>query len=97
MKIFVTGGTGFIGQALTRKLISQGNEVRLLIRNRGSAIEKDFPEIQPVMGDLSDVEKLSKGMKGCLEVYHLAALAKHWARHPQDFDQNQYPWDTNPS
>ena len=87
MKIFVTGGTGFIGEALTRKLIAQGNEVRLLIRNRDSTIEKDFPEIQVITGNLSDVEKLRQGMKGCHQVYHLAALAKHWARNPQDFYQ----------
>jgi len=88
LKIFVTGSTGFIGEALTRKLIAQGNEVRLLIRNRDNTIEKDFPESHAVMGDLSDVEKLRKGMKGCHQVYHLAALAKHWAKNPEDFYQS---------
>jgi len=87
LKIFVTGATGFIGEALIRKLIAQGNEVRLLIRNRDNTIEKDFPESHAVIGDVSDVEKLRKGMKGCHQVYHLAALAKHWAKNPEDFYQ----------
>jgi uncharacterized protein YbjT (DUF2867 family) len=34
---FVTGGSGFIGQALVRRLLDEGHSVRVLVRSEASA------------------------------------------------------------
>ncbi|TNG94792.1 TIGR01777 family protein [Pasteurellaceae bacterium USgator11] len=44
MKIFITGGTGLIGQVLTRSLLSQGHQLTLLSRNPAQARTK-FPDL----------------------------------------------------
>jgi len=78
MKIFVTGGTGFIGQALIRTLIDHGHEVVALARepSKLNRILKNGPT--SIKGDLSDPDLLYQGMKECRQVYHVAALARSW-------------------
>lgn len=75
MKIFLTGGTGFIGGALLRRLIGRGDQIRLLVRS-----ESSFPDppsqIELVRGTLSDLDVLRAGMRGCDALFHLAA----WVR-----------------
>ena len=76
MKVFVTGGTGFIGEKLTEKLLSEKHSVTLLVRNTLSAAFPGNHKIKQVNGDLSDKPALMEGMKGCDWVFHLAAYAK---------------------
>jgi nucleoside-diphosphate-sugar epimerase len=79
-KIFVTGGTGFIGTRLINKLIRRGHTIHVL-RRRGSNIDGLGDEgIRLFVGDLENCDSLRKGMEGCQQVYHLAAYAKNWAR-----------------
>ena len=78
-KIFVTGGTGFIGGLLVQRLVEEGHQVVTLLRSPEKAHQLAHPNIQLVKGDLSDVEALEKGMKDATEVYHLAAFASVWA------------------
>jgi nucleoside-diphosphate-sugar epimerase len=85
MKIFVTGGTGFIGQALIRALAVQGHEVRALARRPEQLNLAGLSGVLPVPGDLSDAGLLYRAMIGCRQVYHLAALARAWAPRPEEF------------
>lgn len=77
-KILITGATGFIGGALSDRLIREGNSVRALVRDMGNAsfLSKD---IQTITGDLFDKDVLEHAMQGIEEVYHLAAYARPWA------------------
>lgn len=79
-RIFITGSTGFIGRKLTMKLADEGHEVVALIRSKSKAKDLQHERVSFVEGDLFAHEALENGMKGCDEVYHLAAFASVWAK-----------------
>lgn len=74
MKVFVTGGTGFIGGEVVRQLRGRGDDVVCLVRNpeKGKAVAALGCEI--ASGDLSDVAAIRAGMEGCDAVIHAAAI-----------------------
>lgn len=75
MKVFVTGGTGFIGSHLVDALINNpDNEVRCLVRSELKWLDKK--NITAVKGDLHDLPALKKGLGGADVLFHLAALVK---------------------
>jgi nucleoside-diphosphate-sugar epimerase len=73
MKAFVTGGTGFIGQYLLRKLLSRGYDVYALSRSEASAALLRRLGVQVVPGDINDKESMREAMAGSDVVFHLAA------------------------
>src|SRR3954469_11270620 len=74
MKVFVTGGTGFIGGHVVSKLRERGDEVRALVRSpeKGSALKDLGCELIP--GSLSDADAIRAAMEGCDAVIHGAAV-----------------------
>ena len=89
MKCFLTGATGFLGSHVARQLLSQGAQLRLLVRPT-SRIDNiaDLPA-ERVVGDLRDLESLKKGMSGCEFVFHVAADYRLWTRNGQElYDSN---------
>src|SRR4051794_6256654 len=70
---FVTGGSGFVGGALIRRLVSDGWTVRALARSDRSvaAVEQDGAE--GVRGDLDDTNAMRTGADGADVVFHAAA------------------------
>ncbi len=74
MKIFLTGGTGFIGQPLTRTLIQRGWEVIALVRKPNSAEAKAIQAMgaQLVRGDVTNRESMREAMTGTNAVIHNA-------------------------
>jgi len=74
VKVFVTGGTGFIGGEVVRQLRDRGDEVVCLARNpeKGRPLADLGCEIAE--GDLSDAEAIQAGMRGCDAVIHAAAV-----------------------
>ena len=83
MRAFVTGGTGFVGGAVVRRLLAGGWEVRALVRPGSDTRQLDGLEVERVAGDLGDREALRRGCRGCDHVYHVAALYSFWG-HPWD-------------
>ena len=74
-KILVTGGSGFIGAALVKSLIAEGNRVRVFDDNsRGSAhrLADVASSIEFVVGDVRDAAAVDAAVRGCDEVHHLA-------------------------
>lgn len=75
MKLFLTGGTGFIGQPLTQALIKQGWEVTALVRNPASPQAQALAQMGAhcVAGDVTERESMRAGMVGAAVVVHNAA------------------------
>ena len=78
MKYLVTGGAGFIGSHLTKKLVEEGNDITI-IDNLNTGKEKNLESIKNkidfVKGSILDIELLEKLTKDVDGVYHQAALA----------------------
>ncbi|MEA2601757.1 MAG: hypothetical protein QOF89_2749 [Acidobacteriota bacterium] len=73
MRIFLTGGTGYIGRALARRLAGAGHEVRALVRPTSNAEPLKQLGIATFVGDIGDRASLREGMSGADWVIHAAA------------------------
>jgi dihydroflavonol-4-reductase len=87
MRTFVTGGTGFIGGAVVRRLLEAGYEVRALVRPGADTRQLDGLPVDRLEGDLLDRASLHRGMAGCGWVFHVAALYSFWGHSWKDFYQ----------
>jgi nucleoside-diphosphate-sugar epimerase len=76
--VFVTGGSGFIGQRLIRRLVEEGNVVFALARSERTGELLSDLGAQPMPGDLSDVESLKAAAKGADLAFHSAAHVEEW-------------------
>src|SRR5215212_8275935 len=76
MRAFVTGGTGFIGGRVVRKLRERGDEVVALVREPARASDLAAIGCELVEGDLGSVEAIRRGVAGCDAVFHIAAVYK---------------------
>ncbi len=74
MKVFVTGGTGFIGGHVVRMLRERGDEVVALVRSPGKAQPLRDLGATLVEGDISDRAKMAGEMQGADAVIHGAAI-----------------------
>lgn len=73
-KVFITGGTGFIGSALIRELISNSDyELSALVRQSTLSPFISDSQIKKVVGDLNDIDKWSKHLEGVDVIIHAAA------------------------
>lgn len=72
-QVFVTGGSGFVGQNLIPMLIEQGYKVKALARSAQAIQKVEQAGAIPVKGDLNNEQALATGVKGCSTVFHLAA------------------------
>jgi len=76
--VFVTGGSGFVGARLIRRLVVGGWAVRALGRSEDALRKVAALGAEPVRGDLTDRQALTTGVGGCEVVFHLAAHFKLW-------------------
>ena len=80
-KILITGGTGSLGIALTKKLLETNAKIiRIYSRNESKQVEMqdqfNDPRLRFLVGDVRDLERLTKAMEDIDVVFHAAAL-KH--------------------
>jgi dihydroflavonol-4-reductase len=74
MKAFVTGGAGFVGRHIVRKLLDRGYEVVALARSPESAARLYEMGVDVVIGNITDVASMREGMVGSDLVFHLAGM-----------------------
>ena len=84
MPVLVTGGTGFIGSRVVRKLVARGETVRCLARKSSSPRNLEGLAVELTLGDLQDAASLKAALKGCWTVYHVAADYRLWSRDPRE-------------
>jgi nucleoside-diphosphate-sugar epimerase len=84
----VTGGTGFIGAALVRRLVERGERVRVLdnnLRGRPRRIADIAADVEMVEADVRDGDAVRKAAKGADSVLHLAYVngTEYFYEHPE--------------
>ncbi len=85
MLSLVTGGTGFVGGAVVRLLLSEGSAVRVLARRGSDLRNLDGLDIDLIYGDLLNRDSLRQALKGCSRAYHVAAHYSLWEADPSVF------------
>jgi dihydroflavonol-4-reductase len=83
----VTGGAGFIGSYLVGLLVSRGESVRVLERPGAAVAHLPLDRIELVTADIRDRAAVGRAVRGCREVYHLAANPHLWTRQRGLFGQ----------
>jgi dihydroflavonol-4-reductase len=79
MKVFVTGGTGFIGSHTVNRLVQDGHQVTCLVRKTSDTRHLEKLGVTLAKGDVTDRQSVAQGMQGCDGVVHLAAAYSFWA------------------
>lgn len=74
MKVFVTGGSGFVGSAVIPELVAAGHEVVALARSGGSAEKVKALGAKPLEGSLANLDALEKGAAQADGILHLAYI-----------------------
>jgi uncharacterized protein YbjT (DUF2867 family) len=75
-RVFVTGGTGFVGKHVVRALLAQGFLVRCLVRPGSEAELRGFESIDRVPGDVLRPETLLTSAEGCTALVHLVGIIR---------------------
>lgn len=75
MKVFISGGTGFVGGHLCRELLSRGHQLRLLAHGRRGTEESG---IEYVAGDVTSAAACVNGAKGCDAVINLVGIIREF-------------------
>ena len=86
MRALVTGGGGFLGQYIVKKLIGRGAFVRILSR-------KNYPEldklgVESIQGDIRDRATVIESCRDIDVVFHVASKVEHWGLWEDFFDTN---------
>ncbi len=81
MKVLVTGGGGFLGNAIAKRLLERGDSVRSFSRG-------DYPELRTLgvdvqRGDLVDKKAVMTAVEGCNAVFHVAAKPGIWGQYSE--------------
>lgn len=77
MKVFVTGGTGFVGREIIRQLCAANHKVRLLVRNPATSVVQKLStqyNAEVHTGDVGNANALVHGITGCDAVIHLVGI-----------------------
>jgi len=86
MKALVTGGGGFLGGAIVRALLKNGDTVRSI--QRGHYPELMELGVDAIQGDLCKADDIDAAVSGCDIVYHVAAMAGVWGDYEKYYQAN---------
>jgi len=78
MKVFVTGGTGFVGREILGQLLSAGHEARVLVREGSQDKLSGHQNLETHIGDVTDAASLVGALDGCDAVIHLVGIIREF-------------------
>jgi len=85
MRVFVTGGTGFVGRYIVDELLQSGHEVRCLVRKPAA---KQLPDgVETVVGDVLEPSTLGPALEGVHAVVHLVGIIEERPARGITFDR----------
>ena len=84
MKIFISGGTGFVGGHVCRALRERGHELRLLVHRRKVTAENG---IEYVQGDITRLESFAVELSGCDAVINLVGIIREFPSRGLTFEK----------
>ena len=76
MKVFITGGSGFVGHEIIRQLIERKHQIKALVRNPDNI--KEYNQIEKVQGDTTLPETLNGILEGCDAIIHLVGIIREF-------------------
>ena len=82
-KKLVLGATGFVGSAVMRELLKDGNEVKVVLRKSSNTSNIDPYDVERVFADMTDTDSMKKALAGCDTLYITAAYFAHWTPTPK--------------
>ncbi len=84
-RVLVTGATSVTGTRLVRALIEEGCQVRALVRQRSAVTALLSLGVELVVGDIRDARAVDEAVRGCSQVFHLAALYRESGAKKEDY------------
>ena len=87
MNVFITGGTGFIGSHLVKRLVQEYHHVTCLVQKTSDRRLLQSLGVAMVEGDVTQRESLRLGMQGCEQIVHLAAAFSFWSPDPDVYQR----------
>jgi dihydroflavonol-4-reductase len=93
--VLVTGGAGFIGSHLVGRLCDRGERVRVLERPGAPVGHLPLGRIELLHADIRNRAAVERAVRGCREVYHLAANPQLWTQRRGSFRQVNYAGAVN--
>ncbi|HXL60067.1 MAG TPA: NAD-dependent epimerase/dehydratase family protein, partial [Mycobacterium sp.] len=78
----VIGANGFLGSHVTRQLVADGREVRVMVRPNANTIGIDDLRVTRLVGDIWDNDTLRDAMRGVDDVYYCVVDTRGWLRDP---------------
>jgi len=87
MRMFVTGGNGFIGSVVVKMLLESGWEVSCLLRPTSDISRLEGLKYKRVEGDVRQLASIEKGMEGCQGIIHLASLSSWTMIHSPEMNE----------
>ena len=85
MRVFITGGSGFVGREIVSELLRRNHSVTALARSSNAFSEE--PGVTPVSGDITDVEPWIRALENCDAVIHLVGIIREFPGKGITFDK----------
>ncbi len=82
MTVLVIGANGYLGSHVTRQLVNDGEDVRVMVRDGANTIGIDDLKTTRFVGDIWDNDVLRQAMAGCDVVYYCVVDTRGWLRDP---------------